>query len=73
MVEVGFAVTLVPVVALSPVEGDQVYVDAPLAVKVVDAPLHIVASATLTVGNGLTVTIAVVVFVHPDALVPVIV
>ena len=56
MVEVGFAVTLVPVVALNPVEGDQVYVEAPLAVKVVDAPLQTDAPGTETVGEGFTVT-----------------
>ena len=34
MVEAGFAVTVEPVVALSPVAGDHVYVVAPLAVSV---------------------------------------
>ena len=33
-VEVGFAVTVAPVVALSPVAGDQMYVVAPDAVSV---------------------------------------
>ena len=33
-VEEGFAVTVEPVVALSPVAGDQMYVVAPLAVSV---------------------------------------
>lgn len=59
--------------ALKPVAGDHVYVEAPLAVNVALEPLHIVAGGTLTTGIGLTVTVTVVVFVQPAALVPVMV
>jgi hypothetical protein len=37
----------------------QLYVVAPLAVKVAVVPAQIVAELTVTVGNGLTVTVAV--------------
>jgi hypothetical protein len=73
VVEAGFAVTVVPVVADKPVAGDHVYVDAPPAVNGVLDPAHIVAGAHVTTGKGLTVTIEVVVPVHPAAVVPVIV
>ena len=73
MVVVGFAVTLVPVVELRPVDGDQVNVVAPLAVSVVELPLQIVADATLMMGFDPTVTVAVVSFKHPFRSVPVIV
>jgi hypothetical protein len=73
VVVVGFAVTLAPVVALSPVLGDQLYVFAPLAVSVVLAPLQMLGEFTLMVGNGKTVTIAVAVFKQPLEIVPVIV
>jgi len=67
----GLAVTEVPVVALSPVAGDQVYVSAPVAVKVVEEPAQIVAlgaAETPTVGRALTVTVIVAVFWHPVAV-----
>ena len=68
------AVTLAPVVALSPVAGDQVYVEAPDAESVTPgADAHLVAEGTLMVGNGLTVTVAVVVPTQPAAEVPVMV
>ena len=68
----GFAVTLAPVVALSPVAGPQVYVVAPLAVKPVLLPEQIVADAgvLVTVGFALTV-ITVVEVLEPLALVAV--
>ena len=72
VVTVGLAVTLAPVVALNPVEGDQLYVVAPAEVKVVEAPLQIVGEFTVTVGVGFTVTTEVTVPVQP-AVVPVIV
>jgi len=54
VVVVGLALTLAPVVALKFVLGAHVYVVAPLAVKVVELPEHIVAGPdTVTVGVGL--------------------
>ena len=44
------AVTVLPVVELNPVDGVQVYVFAPFAVKVVDVPAHIIAGAIVMVG-----------------------
>lgn len=57
IVLVGLAVTFAPVVALKPVDGDQVYVEAPEAVKLTDAPIQIfeVAGVTATKGRGFTV------------------
>lgn len=43
----GDAVTLAPVVALNPVDGDHEYVLPPVAVKVADAPGQIVAEFTV--------------------------
>ena len=58
MVTVGFAVTVAPVVALNPVDGDHEYVEAPFAKRDTELPEHIIAEegVTLTVGNGFTVT-----------------
>jgi hypothetical protein len=69
----GVAVTVAPVVWLSPVAGDQVYVAAPLAVKLVDPPMQIVdeEGVTVIVGTGFTVTVTVAVPVQPLAVVPV--
>jgi hypothetical protein len=70
VVTVGVAVTVPPVVALSPVPGLQLYVLAPLAFREVEPPTHIDGEFTVTVGNGFTVTTAVVVPVHaPEAAV----
>jgi hypothetical protein len=41
------------------------YVEPPLAVKVAVAPLQIVGEFTVTVGKGLTVTVATAVPVQP--------
>ena len=73
MVLVGLAVTELPVDELKLPVGDQAYVVAPLAVKLVELPLHILAAPeeTVTVGNVFTVTATVFVFTHPFALVPV--
>jgi len=51
----------------------QLYVLAPLAVKVDGNPAHIVIGEAdaVTVGIELTVTVTVAVFVQPAALVPV--
>ena len=49
----------------------QLYVVAPVAVKLVEVPLQTVALLAATVGVGLTVTLNVLVFAHPAAFVPV--
>ena len=70
---VGLAVTDEPVVALNPVEGVQVQVVPPVAVKMVLLPLHIGAGVgAVIVGRGFTATITVVVFIQIPS-VPVIV
>ena len=72
VVAVGLAVTVAPVVEDKPVEGLQLYVEAPLAVSDVLEPLQIVTEGeTVTVGLGFTVTLTVAVLVHPFASVPV--
>ena len=61
MVEVGLAVTLAPVEAESPVEGVQVYVVPPVAVKVVDDPLQTATPAPAVIdGTAFTVAITAV-------------
>jgi len=73
VVTVGLAVTFVPIVALNPAAGDQLYVVAPVAVIVFPAPPeHIVAlfGIMLTVGVGLTTTVTVWLSLHAP-LVPV--
>jgi hypothetical protein len=71
MVDEGFAVTLVPVVALRPVEGLHVYPPLPLlAFKVTEPPLQMVeepVGVMLTVPPGFTVTTCVAVE-EPQAL-----
>ena len=65
----GEAVGDVQAVQDRPVEGDHTYVEAPVAARVVEAPAHIVASVpALTVGNGLTVSVAVVEPLQPFAV-----
>lgn len=63
------AVTVDPVVELSPVAGAQLYEFAPDAVIVVDAPLQALGglAVTVMVGNGRMVSVMVPVFVHPLA------
>lgn len=73
VVTVGLAVTLAPVVALSPVPGLHVYDVAPDAFSVVELPLQMVALPTVGVTDPPTVTVAVAVAVHPAAEVPVMV
>lgn len=57
----------VPVVALRPVPGVQLYVVPPDADKVVVLPIHTAADpdVAVTVGIGFTVTVAVVVALQP--------
>jgi hypothetical protein len=73
VVTVGVAVGLGQVVQLRPVEGDQLYVEAPLAVRETFPPIHIAGAegVTVTTGNGCTVTVTVAVFVQPLEEVPV--
>jgi hypothetical protein len=72
VVVVGFAITESPVVRLNPVDGNQPYVDAPLAFKVIDEPSQIVGEFTDTMGSALTVTVLCAVLTQPVvALVPV--
>jgi len=66
VVEEGFAVTLVPVVALNAVDGLHEYVLAPPAVNVVDCPAQrVTAGETVTTGTGLTITVTCAEPVHP--------
>ena len=66
MEEVGFAVTLAPVVEFRAVDGLHVYVFAPPAVSTVDCPSQIVGDGeTAITGNRLTVTVTCAVAVHP--------
>jgi hypothetical protein len=51
--------------------GDQLYVFAPVAVSVAEAPIQMLGEFTVSVGNGKTVTTAVAVFKQPLAAVPV--
>ena len=63
-----------PVVTLKPVDGVQVYVIPPVAVKVELLPLHIGEGVgAVIVGGGFTVTDTVVVFTQPLPSVPVMV
>ncbi len=53
MVTVGFAVGLVQVVQLNPVDGLHKKVPVPVALSVAEAPIQMLASApALTAGNG---------------------
>jgi hypothetical protein len=65
----GETVTLLPVKA----PGFQVYVDAPVAVKVAELPIQMELdeAAGVIVGIGLTTTATIVVVVQPNALLPV--
>ena len=68
-------VTVEPVAALNPVDGDQLYVPAPVALMLVALPMQIFGDTGVMVSTGtaLTVMVSVVVATHPAALVPVIV
>ena len=73
MVVVGLATGLLQVVQDKPVDADQLYAVAPVAVNVVDEPEQILtAEPALTVGRGLTVTATLAVLEQPVVvLVPV--
>jgi len=59
------AVTLAPVLAERPVDGDQVNdVEEPLTDRPVEEPLQMATLDPLTVGSGFTVTVTVVVLLH---------
>ena len=66
----GFAVTLLPEVGLRPVTGNQLYVEAPPAVRVVEEPLQITPDTALpvTVGRAVTTMDTVAVLLHPEAV-----
>jgi hypothetical protein len=67
VVTLGDAVTVAPVELFNPVDGDQVYVAAPLAVSMVALPVQINVEAGFTVitGGGIILTVAVAVSVQP--------
>jgi hypothetical protein len=72
VLDVGFAIVLVPVLLLNPVVGLHVYVLAPLTVSVVDDPEQMpVLDEPLNVGLAFTVTEMVLEAVQPAVLVPV--
>jgi hypothetical protein len=72
VVVAGEAVTEEPVVEDKPVDGAQLYVPPPDAVKVADSPAQIFPlDVTVIVPLGIIVTIAEEVAVHPPASVPV--
>ena len=59
--------------ALSEPAGDQVNVDAPPALNIIELPLQIVPLLMTRVGKAFTVTVVVVLLLHPAALLPFIV
>ena len=61
------AVTIVPVVALNPVAGVQLYVVAPLTVSVAAVAAQTVALFTMSVGVEVVATVAVTVTEHEFA------
>src|SRR5262245_48352313 len=69
VVDVGLAVGLLIPALLNPVAGVHEYVVPPVALSWAVAPTQIVAELALTTGNGFTVTVEVVVFTQPLALV----
>src|SRR5436190_1474641 len=73
IVDIGFAVTEEPVVALSAVGGVHEYVDAPFAISVaLCCPTQIAGGGvTVITGSGFTVTVTCVDAVHPLLSVPV--
>ena len=61
----GFAITILAVLELSDVLGNQLYVLAPVAVKEVEVPEQIVKlGVNVIVGVGLTLRVVMVVFVQ---------
>jgi hypothetical protein len=72
---VGSAVTVIPDPEVNPVVGLQEYEVPPPAVSSTDCPLQRTGADGLAVitGNGFTVTVTLVVLLHPLASVPVMV
>ena len=72
VLDVGFAVVVVHTEQLKAVLSDQVYVLAPLAVKVVLEPVHMAGDegVTVIVGNGFTVTVKFLLPTQPVVAVP---
>lgn len=72
MLPVVLEVGLAQFVHDNPVDGDHVYVAAPVAVSAVEPPVQIATPVpALTVGNALTETVTEAVLVHPFEFVPV--
>ena len=63
ILDVGLAMTVLPVVVFNPVAGDQEYDEAPEATSVVEEPLQIVADEGATEITGRLVTLIKVVLV----------
>lgn len=62
---VGFAVTLLPVVALNPIDGNQEYVVAPPVVNNIEDPRQMDEPLlTVSVGVDITVTVTIELFVQ---------
>jgi hypothetical protein len=66
---VGEAVAAEPVVVFNPVDGDQLYVFAPLTVREVELFMQIAVAVTLELSVGLALTVMdLVILSVPDAL-----
>lgn len=64
--------TVDPVVVDNPMEGSQLYVDAPAANRVVVRPAHIVVDPAVVIeGKGLTVIVTTAVPAQPEVFTPV--
>jgi hypothetical protein len=69
---VGLAVGLVQVLHDNPVDGDQLYVEAPETLRADEPPAQIVGAEDVVMAGGtLTVTVTVAVLLQPLALMPV--
>ena len=68
VVAAGLAITELPFGVFNDADGDQVYVDAPLDVKVTLVPAHILPDVTAMVGFGTTVMVYTAWLVHEPAV-----